>query len=417
MFETLNSVNKGVIDSNLIPHYFYNSFDDLGRVIGQGPEENIRIYRRAPNSDNIVVAHQSRSFNVEPSGADGGILSKLLLIDREKKYRLSVWLKKSKTANNAGRVYFGLIASQTFLPTSGDGTSPTNVHFLGSNGTQASNPYFFFGFMPEEYMDEWILMVSFIRPLSDTTAVATPDTGMYTTDGVKLPPSTLETNPPNEFQEFRFSLPTQYLGLRAFMYYANQPNEFMETCSPRIDLVDGNEIPVEQLIADFTHRNLVKKGIGGYNSIQKIFTNHLNFNGVPFTKTNDSVAYPIPNHASNAKYLNGGTTGNGYVFVIHDLTLASATTVNISANATNGVIAVMVNDEVPQELNQSSGNIYNINPAMFSISLPAGTHRFSFYCCKDIGLLDFIATIKRASDNATLSTTSSAQLSQWKLVQ
>jgi len=155
------------------------------------------------------------------SNGEGGIYGHYKGIDRTKTYRLSVWVKK--TNSNDGTTYFGC---NSYL----NGVH----HTLNLNGTANTNPYFWYGDLPE--LDKWYLLVSYVHP----NTYGGPYLGRIY-DGVTAKP--IITTSDKEFDNAATNL-----RLRAFLY--NDPNldDRQYLVEPRMELIDGNESTLEELL-------------------------------------------------------------------------------------------------------------------------------------------------------------------------
>lgn len=113
---------------------------------------NIREMGTDPFGDPAVVWKATPNPN---SNAEGGIYTSYISADHTKKYRYSIWIKK--TNSNDGRSYFGLHSQ--------DASNAQAT--LRLNGALNTNPYFWSGDLPT--LDEWYLLVGFLKPSDDTS--------------------------------------------------------------------------------------------------------------------------------------------------------------------------------------------------------------------------------------------------------
>lgn len=170
-------------------------------------------------------------------GADGGWNSyPYVAIDNTKTYRLSVWVNRT-VMGTLGGFYFGWR----------NGTSTTayssNAYRL-FDGTTTNNPYFFTTSSPPgSQLPEgtWMLLVGHIRPYTWTGTTNHEDTGRWTIDGIYSSSS---------IYDWRFGSDCTHLCHRSYLYYADTDTTPRQRwCYPRIDLVDGTELPIEALLS------------------------------------------------------------------------------------------------------------------------------------------------------------------------
>ncbi|TDS20881.1 hypothetical protein DFQ03_0139 [Maribacter caenipelagi] len=113
--------------------------------------ENERIQYTDPYGNSSVI-WMAKPEGGSSNSADGGCYSPYITIDPSKTYRYSIWMKK--TGNTIGSSYFGL----SVLNSSWSGS------ILLMDGTPGSNPYFWWGDLPE--LDKWYLIVGYVHPIS-----------------------------------------------------------------------------------------------------------------------------------------------------------------------------------------------------------------------------------------------------------
>lgn len=210
-------------------------------------------------------------FEQSLSPGDGGWDSGHASIDSRKMYRFSVWVKKNLGAIFSGYTYLG------HRPMDSAGTTWSAFKNNGSY-TDGTNPYFHY----TEETDppsmggsgEWTLYAGHVWP-SDTAAgsiepgsnisnpslpenYAHPDSGVWTVEGkqgnLKYSSSTSEVNG----SDWIWTPGTKTSRHRAYLYYGAETGLDPETMFiattasfvyPRIDLVDGNEPSMKELIS------------------------------------------------------------------------------------------------------------------------------------------------------------------------
>lgn len=207
-----------------------NMFNLSGWTVGSGSvtdfgkygatTSNIRELGYNHVGDNVVLW---KAVPDAASNAEGGIYSAYKNIDNTKTYRLSVWVKK--TNSNDGRTYFGCHSY----------VSGTHHTLSVSSGAVNTNPYFWSGDLPK--LNHWYLLVGYVHANNYTGAklgkIYDGETGEVVLDVAT---------------DFKFSSTATNLRLRAFLY--NDPNledrQFLY--EPHMELVDGTESSITQLL-------------------------------------------------------------------------------------------------------------------------------------------------------------------------
>lgn len=156
------------------------------------------------------------------SNAEGGIYGHYKAIDKTKTYRLSVWVKK--TNSNDGTTYFGCHSH--------NGSHQT----LNLSGSVNSNPYFWYGDLPK--LNHWYLLTGYVHQQNYTGAILGKIYDGATGEAIS-----------NIQREFKFSSSATNLRLRSFLY--NDPNlsDRQYLVEPRMELIDGSESTLEELLS------------------------------------------------------------------------------------------------------------------------------------------------------------------------
>lgn len=155
--------------------------------------------------------------------ADGGWNHTYSLTeDMRDKYgvRHSVWIYRSGNTN--GTTYIGCRRN--------DG-----VAFL--TGGTASNPYFWHGNPPT--MGAWYLYVGHIRPSNFSGTDTHWDSGIYNTSGTKVA---------NINRDFKFLTTATVGDHRTYLYYCTNTSNRQYWMFPRVDICDGTEPSIQDLI-------------------------------------------------------------------------------------------------------------------------------------------------------------------------
>jgi hypothetical protein len=175
--------------------------------------ENIRELGMNPYGAQTIL------WKAAPDGAygpDGGWDSQMISIDNTKLYRLAIWIKK--TGSNDGQTYFG--------------TGSSTGSLLTLDGTSDSNPYFWYGDLPE--LNKWYLLVGYIHPHNDPSL--TNYGGIY--DGV-TGAKVASTND----HKFHSSLTTARH--RAYLYYDYTTSDRQYFYGPEMNQMADNTPLVE----------------------------------------------------------------------------------------------------------------------------------------------------------------------------
>ena len=199
--------------------------------------ENERVVDTNPFGDTDIV-WQTPS-NDATSDADGGWNTSNFDIDPSKTYRFSVWVRK-KTIVGDGRFYLGIY---------GLNSSGTNIGvIIRSNGATNTNHYFATprfdnsDMNPTTSVNEWILVVGHVFPEGSGTGSDHPDSGIYETDGSKKISY-------SGAKDCVWNTGTTQAIHRSYQYYSTTTNEIQQWWAPRVDVCDGTEPTIKQLLA------------------------------------------------------------------------------------------------------------------------------------------------------------------------
>eukprot|EP01136_Pigoraptor_vietnamica_P026258 Opistho-1_new@81134 len=177
------------------------------------PSENIREWGEGPYGDRVVLWKSQPDGN---SDGDGGFDHNAVSINHTSMYRLSIWLKKTNSKD--GTSYFG-----------------TQWGTLRLDGTLDTNPYFWYGDLPE--LDKWYLLVGYIHGSGNNLTINYG--GIYDgITGVKV----------NEIADFKFPTSATITMLRSYLYCDPNTSDKQYFYAPRIELVNGNEPPIATLL-------------------------------------------------------------------------------------------------------------------------------------------------------------------------
>lgn len=174
-------------------------------------------------------------------------------IDKTKMYRFSVWVNRVAQGIN-GRFYLGC-----------EGFDVSNVDvgvYQRSNGTLTTNPYFWVSNNPPNSQlptGEWRLVVAHIWPENSGTGSNHVDSGIYNiTNG-----TTKVLSISSDMVWMSANTQTRH---RCYLYYNTGADAIQQMAHPRIDLCDGTEPTIEELLGNSPNRaiNLISKQENGY---------------------------------------------------------------------------------------------------------------------------------------------------------
>lgn len=236
-----------------------------------------------------------------PDGSsDGGWGTSLVDVDHTKLYRFSVWVNRKVTGTD-GRFYFG---------TRGYNSSDTNVGVLYRNGTgdpgryvSTTNPYFYYSSEPptsaELPEDEWVLVVTHVWPSGSGTGSNKEDSGFYNTDGTKRTVTT-----PYTLVDMVWNTTVTKAEHRTYLFYSEGDASVIQHWAyPRIDLVDGTEPSIDDLIN---------------NRVNDRYWYDLSGNG-----RNATLLSGIQKSEENGGCLDFNRTNDSYALIPHDATISS----------------------------------------------------------------------------------------------
>jgi hypothetical protein len=191
--------------------------------------ENQRVYDTDPwGNSNIVWG----TYATGDSGGDGGWNGSQCACDRTKMYRQSVWVRRTSVAT-AGTFYFGMQSSAG------------SCIELSGGGTQG-NPYWDYRSPGAFVLNEWCLVVGHIFPEGWAGTTAHANSGIYTRAlGPTSKYASLAGNIP---ADCKFTPGTTSISNRTYHYYSIDATVRLQFADPRIDLCDGSEPSINQLL-------------------------------------------------------------------------------------------------------------------------------------------------------------------------
>jgi hypothetical protein len=177
---------------------------------------------------------QNHSSNATTAlyNSNGGFDTTPIAVDMTKKYRFSVWVNRKVLGN--GTVYFG--PRSTGLKTKSTGVVETNPYFAADG--PSSNAY-------TGKQNTWVLVVGHVHPLGTAIGANDAASGYYTVTGGSTP---YATSSGSTSVDYIFDGTLGQLAMRVFLYASSTPGTEVQFLRPRIDLIDGTEPSIEELL-------------------------------------------------------------------------------------------------------------------------------------------------------------------------
>lgn len=175
-----------------------------------------------------------RSLSDGSNGWTGGWDSYLVKANPNVLHRITCWVK---IKNKGGVVPNGVLRGYIYLGTNWSGNEPVQTLRDGSDNF---NPYFHVTFVDNLPENEWLLLVGYVHPVN------TPFGGPRSESGIWQ----LSTNQKivNAWDDFRFKSGTTKILNRCYHYYDQIPGIEVLYNDPRIDVCDGSEPTITQLL-------------------------------------------------------------------------------------------------------------------------------------------------------------------------
>lgn len=191
--------------------------------------ENERVLGTDPWGNTAVV------WESRPTGttdADGGWNTDWFNIDKTKKYRYSVWMKRT-TATAGGTFYFGMYSN---------GSAARHM----SDGTYNGNPYWSCSGSGAYSQNQWYLFVGHVYPHETTFTGSDPNSGLWTREGGKI--GSISCNIGSGDLKWP-SDATQGIH-RTYHYYCADSTTRLHFFQPRVDVCDGTEPSMDELLTN-----------------------------------------------------------------------------------------------------------------------------------------------------------------------
>ena len=193
-------------------------------------DENQRVLATDPwGSPNQIV------WETRPNGSasdDGGWNTGTFSVDRTKLYRYTVWMRRT-SASSGGTFYFGMYAG------------PSAV-LRNDNNSAEGNPYWECKGTGSYTQNQWYLIVGHVYPNQTSATTTHVDTGVWTISGGKV----ASVNSCNIGQDLKWNSDTTYGQHRTYHYYCGDNTTRLQLYQPRVDLCDGSEPTIQELLAN-----------------------------------------------------------------------------------------------------------------------------------------------------------------------
>lgn len=170
----------------------------------------------------VVWEGRAQATNNGEGGWEGGYVN----VDPYKTYRLSTWVRR--TVIGTGTTYFG-----------------TNNVRNPSDGTNNGNPYMWSTGWPYQE-NQWYLFVAHLFPATRATGatISHPDSGVYTVEYGTYKVAGV----PNGDYQLRTDATS--INHRTYLYYTTTTAARQQWIRPRIDVLDGTQPSIEDLVTD-----------------------------------------------------------------------------------------------------------------------------------------------------------------------
>lgn len=212
--------------------YTSNPLDRFPFVVGTGNQypytqygtDNIREIGLNPFGVSDVIWRGKSEINTGPCGGIDTSPYYYCNLDNSKKYRVSFWFKRNTWSE--GSLLFGLRGTVQY---SSAWTDIAGGHFSSAIST-----------FPTATADKWYCIVGYIYPSNQIEAIVDPKSGIYDpTNGNML---RAMTNTPRQKEG------VYNVGIRLYQSDCQTTDPEIRIWQPRIDLCDGREPSIEQLL-------------------------------------------------------------------------------------------------------------------------------------------------------------------------
>ena len=221
-------------DKNLLDYTIWEAGQtgSIG-VFSQYGTRNRRVWAADPWGRQAVVWE---CWSVGVASQSGGIYVTPMAVDRTKMYRYAFWENRVvRGAASYPMYYLGL-----------NGYGSTNGVYLRDTGGLSTNPYFWYIYSTSIPQNVWFLVVGHIWPAGSGIGDEHSDSGRWYTSGAKWGNITRD----HVFHETTTTCRPRTLA----MYHSETDGILHRTVYPRVDLCDGTEPTLAQLLKGWDSR-------------------------------------------------------------------------------------------------------------------------------------------------------------------
>ena len=323
---------------------------------GNPSTENERFLNTNPWGQTDIIWGSFPSGN---DNDDGGWNTTDFNIDNTKLYRFSVWVKRT-SSTSGGTFYFGMYAS-------GDGSRRMD------NSAVEGNAYWNCTGTSGLTQDVWYLYVGHVYPFNTSHTGRHPDTGYYF---VNNPTKQGEVNGCNiGTGDLKWSSNSTTGIHRTYHYYCGDSTTRLQFYDPRVDLVDGKQPNINELVS----RSPIQWTDLSGNNYNGTLTNGPTFN----TNNGGNIVFDATDDFVNVG--NIGTITNFTVLVwcypTNVTDFRNILDCNFNYNATTGNIGPRLEMNSSAQLTWIYSNITNSNESWYGHTvLNTGFNANSWYC-------------------------------------
>jgi hypothetical protein len=222
----LRTVERSLINTNA---WAVGQADGVGDYGANGSAgENARVLDTDPWGVSSVVWETRASGN---NNDDGGWNTSYVTIDRTKLYRFSVWVRRT-SSTSGGTFYLG--------------TNSNGGVFSTQDGVEKGNPYWECSSTSIFTQNQWYLVCGHIYPSNTSYTGNHPDSGFYTiSSGTSKVRSLNYCNIGSDLKWGSASTNAQH---RCYHFYCADNTTRLQFADPRIDLCDGLEPSISELL-------------------------------------------------------------------------------------------------------------------------------------------------------------------------
>ena len=227
-------------DRNILNPYTWTVSSGSIGVFNQNgvTSENRRLYATDPFGKSSVVWG---SYPLGENNNDGGWDSANIPIDPTQMYRFSVWVKRISNGTS-GNFYLGTYGANL-------AGSNIGVAQMFNDGVN-TNPYWDIANIGTLTKDVWFLVVGHIYPQNTTYTGKHPDSGVYTVASGSTKVRNISANIGTG--DVKWITGSAYTRHRTYHYYSLDSGSQLQFFDPRIDLCNGTQPSISDLVTDRT---------------------------------------------------------------------------------------------------------------------------------------------------------------------